>query len=181
MALILSRAMRLALWKIRLHSGDTACKRIDEVMKRDPNNGLLPPLSLLRREAHREIESLVVEYIDAHPDFVFPPNGQTHPAVLALTAAIQPWLEDRLGGGERFWERMFGAAQEWWVPASECSEYRYYAVRFNFQAAFRFGTPRMHALMREVAAWRKRSPIPGSRQASGQPLASPDDAKNRTE
>lgn len=121
--------------------------------------------------AHREIEALVVEYIDAHPDFEFPPSGHTHPAVLALTAAIQPWLEDRLGGGERYWERMFGAAQAWWAPASESFEYRYYVARFSFEAAFRFGTPRMHALMREVTAWRKRLPVPHDRQASGRQRA----------
>ena len=109
-------------------------------------------------EASDRIASLVGEYLDTHPDFIFPSSGNRHLCVLALTTEMMPWLIEQFGGLEDYWTTMLTAAQEWFRPdmpdVRNTVEFIYFCYCFEKPACFGYAAPWYRELSENYRAWR---------------------------
>ena len=85
------------------------------------------------------LEELVEEYRQAHPEFQAPDKSD-HPIVLALTKDMNPYLVERCGNIVVFWDLLLDAAMEFFDPAEETLEFRYFRARLMTGSGLAAGT-----------------------------------------
>lgn len=106
------------------------------------------------KNATTEIDGLVAGYIEEHPAYRYPRNGMTHPAILAITGEIKPWLMRVLGGPLPYWQAMLDSARIWFKPGDKTEEFRLFRLLFEGEGnSFWNGDPELEALAREYNDW----------------------------
>ena len=85
------------------------------------------------------LEALVEEYRQAHPEFQAPDKSD-HPIVLALSKDMNPCLVERCGNIVVFWDLLLDAAMEFFDPAEETLEFKYFRARLMTGSGMAAGT-----------------------------------------
>jgi hypothetical protein len=110
----------------------------------------------VNKSAARHIETLVSEYLWTHPTYTYPPNGNKHPCVLALSNNVEPWMIDRLGDIADYLRAMLAAAREWFPSGVRTMEFRYFAYRFEVVGNLGAGGAAWYLeICKDYSTWRK--------------------------
>ena len=102
-----------------------------------------------------EIDSLVEQYLEGHPNFKYPPSEDRHPAILALGNEIKGWLIERVGGPLPYWQMMLRSAKIWFKPDVKGREFRIFCNLFEAEGNISWsGRPEFELLTQEYKTWR---------------------------
>lgn len=104
---------------------------------------------------YTEIDVLVHKYLREHPDYEYPPSGDRHPNILAMTSQMKPWIMDQLGGAKQYWLIILRSAKLWFMQDRNCREYKIFCARFESEGnTFWNGRTEFEDLSKEYLEWR---------------------------
>src|SRR5215831_1809671 len=89
-------------------------------------------------EMAQRIDLLILEYLQAHPDYQFPPKAR-HPAILAMAGPISHWLIQRLGGLVPWLNAVVEAGEAWFTPGYDEFALKMFCYFFEGSASIGWG------------------------------------------
>lgn len=105
-----------------------------------------------------EINTLVRQYLQEHPDYIFPTSGDMHPSILALSDSAWEWLKEKMGGIYPYEEALLRSAEIWFSDGKYTVERRLFDYRFSSGLLVSDGgdDPRFIRLCELYNEWRKK-------------------------
>lgn len=103
-----------------------------------------------------EIDTLVRQYLQEHPDFIFPESGDLHPAILASGTTILQWLSEKCEGRVACGEAMLRSAKIWFASGGFEREFNVFCLLFEAAANVSWDSQneRLVALYDDYNEWR---------------------------